>query len=253
MSSTSAAPVSQRDQAYLALRRLLLVQKIPEGERLAEPEWAQRLGINRSALREAFARLEAEGFIVRGPSTGYFVPQLSDEDIRQVIQVRSILECGAVELICAEPLSDWFGPTAESTAENTAERTPEKRAPGKLAPGSNHRTLRKKLQPLADACDEFEGFLRSEYMLGVAEADRRFHEELVRAAENARLSMLYSRAPLPLIHSQVVSQAGFSQLAAEVIGEHRAILAALLERDAATAIRLLRRHLTLRCRVPLSV
>ncbi|MBI4581015.1 MAG: GntR family transcriptional regulator, partial [Planctomycetes bacterium] len=47
---------SQRDQAYSRLRRLLILQQTPEGKRLREAEWAEKLGVNRTALREAFAR-----------------------------------------------------------------------------------------------------------------------------------------------------------------------------------------------------
>ncbi len=67
---------SLREQAYHRLRRLLILQQIPEGQRLRETEWAERLGVNRTALREAFARLEAEGFIELGAKTGYFIPVL---------------------------------------------------------------------------------------------------------------------------------------------------------------------------------
>ena len=76
------SPSPQRDRAYRGLRRLLILQRVPEGQRLREPQWATQLGVNRMALREAFARLEAEGLIERGPTTGYFVPTLSDADIR---------------------------------------------------------------------------------------------------------------------------------------------------------------------------
>jgi DNA-binding GntR family transcriptional regulator len=214
----SGSQLSQRDQGYLALRRLLVLQKIPEGARLSEPEWAERLEINRSALREAFARLEAEGFIVRGKTSGYFVPRMSDEDIAQVIQVRCILECGAIEMICA--------------AEGDRDAI---------------------LKPAAEACDEFESLVGAGYLLGVAEADRRFHEFLIDAAGNPRLTMLYTRAPLPLIQSKIVSEEHFMEIARDVIIEHRSILAALHASDAAEACALLRRHLTHRCRVPLKM
>lgn len=67
------------------------MQKIPEGKRLREPQWARELGVNRMALRDAFARLEAEGLIVRGPATGYFVPTLTPQDIAEIIQLRIAL------------------------------------------------------------------------------------------------------------------------------------------------------------------
>src|SRR5688572_29272794 len=100
MSAEVGAPVSQRDHAYAALKKLLILQQIPEGERLREPYWAEKLKVNRMALREAFARLEAEGIIERGDRTGYFVPVLSEEDLHEILRLRVLLETGAIELIC---------------------------------------------------------------------------------------------------------------------------------------------------------
>src|SRR6186713_1785708 len=90
---------SMRDLAYQGLRRLLVLQRIPAGERLREPQWAEELGVNRMALREAFARLEAEGLIEKGERTGYFVPVLTDGDLDEIKYARVVLECAAIDLI----------------------------------------------------------------------------------------------------------------------------------------------------------
>jgi DNA-binding GntR family transcriptional regulator len=214
--SSITSTISQRDQAYQSLRRLLILQKMPEGERLREPEWSERLKVNRTALREAFARLEAEGLVVRGPATGYFVPELTEQDIDEIVRIRAMLECGAIEQFLDE-----------------------------------REDLSARLEPLVAACDEFESFLRSGYMLGVSEADRRFHEALIDAAGNRRLTAIYRRAPLPLIHLTVVSDEHFAKISREVLAEHRAIIAAIRAGDAAKAQKLLRRHLSERSQIPL--
>src|SRR5215204_3438387 len=100
MQREKISTLSQRDQAYTALKKLLILQQIPEGERLREPRWADELRVNRMALREAFARLEAEGLIEKGDRTGYFVPVLSERDLREILRVRVVLENGAIEQIC---------------------------------------------------------------------------------------------------------------------------------------------------------
>src|SRR6188768_1488039 len=92
---------SQREQAYKALRRLLILQQVEPGQRLREPQWAERLAVHRSALREAFARLEAEGLIERGSQTGYVVPRLEAEDVVEVTKLRLALESLAIDEICA--------------------------------------------------------------------------------------------------------------------------------------------------------
>src|SRR5437016_4744197 len=80
---------SQRDQAYHRIRRLLILQQVAEGERLRESQWATQLRVNRTALREAFARLEAEGLIEKGLKTGYYLPILTGRCIEEIIEVRT--------------------------------------------------------------------------------------------------------------------------------------------------------------------
>jgi DNA-binding GntR family transcriptional regulator len=207
---------SQRDQAYNRLRRLLILQQTPEGKRLREAEWAEKLGVNRTALREAFARLEAEGLIEKGPITGYFVPELTREDILEISEVRIMLEGGAIERICRLGL-------------NTA----------------------KNLKPMRQACDQIERLVQEAYYLGVAEADRRYHEELIRAAGNKRLVMLYERAPLPIIPPEIVSGAEWNATVRRTLEEHRNILDALTAGNKAGAQETLRTHLEQRFLIPL--
>jgi DNA-binding GntR family transcriptional regulator len=204
LSSSPAA--SQREQAYRALRRLLVLQQIEPGKRLREPEWAQRLHVHRTALREAFARLEAEGFIQRGARTGYFVPELSAQDLLEVTKLRLAFECLAIDELCASKSAD--------------------------------------LSALHRATEELERFVKGEYSLAVLEADRRFHEALIDAARMQRLSTLYHRAPLPLIHGDTEDRLRWISSCARTLSEHRQILSALQARDAKQAKTILRTHLT---------
>ncbi len=200
----------QRDQAYTGMRRLLILQQVSEGERLRESEWAARLGVNRTALREAFARLAAEGVLELRPKRGgYFVPRLAPDDIFEIMEVRIMLEGGAILRICQMGLN-----------------TPEH------------------LAGMQKACDDFEHLLREGYLLGVAEADRRFHEALIEAAANRRLTMLYLRAPLPIVYPRMFShEQWLARAARDTLHEHQAILSAVLASDVAEAQRLLRTHL----------
>ena len=207
MPKLSADTTSKRDHAYHGLRRLLVLQQLKPGERIREPEWAQRLGVHRSALREAFARLEAEGLIERGERTGYFVPALSAQDIQEITKLRLALECLAIEEICSSP------------------------QPVSIA--SMHQVVK-----------ELEQFVRREYSLGTLEADRRFHEELIDLAGSKRLSTLYHRAPLPLIHNDTQDKKAWREAADRMLREHQQILAALQDRNASKAVLILRNHLS---------
>lgn len=198
--------VSHRERAYLALRRLLVLQQVEPGRRLREPHWAERLRVNRTALREAFARLEAEGLIERGAQTGYFAPELTAADLAEISKLRLAFECLAIEEVCAAPAPD--------------------------------------LAAMTRAGDDFARLFKSGYSLGAIEADRRFHEALVDAARMRRLSHLYHRAPLPLIHGDTEDADRWREACERTIVEHRQILAALAAREADKAKRVLRAHLT---------
>ena len=197
---------SQREHAYRSLRRLLVLQQIEPGQRLREPQWAQRLRVHRTALREAFARLEAEGMIERGAQTGYFVPELTVADYAEIAKLRLALECLAIEEVCSAASPD--------------------------------------LAAMEGACEAFARLMEGGYSLGAIEADRRFHEALIDAAQMRRLSSLYQRAPLPLIHGDTEDPDRWREACVRTLAEHRQILAALAARDAAEAKRVLRAHLT---------
>jgi len=216
MSTSVPEQLSQREQAYRGLRRLLLLEQLAAGERLREPVWADRLNVNRAALREAFARLEAEGFLERGAKTGYFVPDLTNEDLHDVIEVRLMLENGAIERLVR---LGWNTP--------------------------------RHLKPMREACNQLERLVRESYLLGVAEADRRFHQALVETAGNQRLALLYQRAPLPIIHPVILTGNQWSAWVQQTLEEHRAILAAIIDEEISQAQELLRIHLNERAFIPL--
>lgn len=209
MSSPPEMDKSQRDSAYHALRRLLILQQVRDGERLREPVWAKRLGVNRMALREAFARLEAEGLIERGPKTGYFTPTLSEQDIHEILIVRAALEATAIEGIVR----------------------------GK-------RNTRRQLEPLNQAIEELQSMIERNYILGASEADRRFHERLVELAGNRRLTMIYQRAPLPMIHRPIVDTPHWEAEMQRTLEEHRQIVAFLLKGETLKAQQAIRSHLS---------
>ena len=65
LSSTRAAdrPSSLRDYAYRELRDAIVSGELAQGERLRDPELEQWLGVSRTPIREAIARLETAGLV----------------------------------------------------------------------------------------------------------------------------------------------------------------------------------------------
>ncbi len=208
----------QRDRAYQQLRQILILRQAPEGQRLNEEPWSRQLGVNRAALREAFARLEAEGLIVKGIQPGYFVPALAQEDLSEIIEDRIILESGAIERICRLGLN---------TRENLTELC----------------QARDRLKELAGRGEYFE----------VAQADRVFHEKLIAAARNQRLVTLYQRAPLPMIGPDSVRGEEWMERVEQTLQEHQTIIECLLQGDIGRAHATMRIHLHERLFIPVPI
>lgn len=62
------------------------------GDRITEWDIAQRLGISRSPVREAFTRLAADHLIVRLPRRGNFIAELEETDVEQIRDARQLIE-----------------------------------------------------------------------------------------------------------------------------------------------------------------
>ena len=87
---------SLEEQAYLHIKQAILNGVFPPGEFLAELQLAQDLGISRTPVRQAMARLQEEHFLINVPFKGYYVANISIEDIREIYELRQILECYVV-------------------------------------------------------------------------------------------------------------------------------------------------------------
>jgi GntR family transcriptional regulator of vanillate catabolism len=90
--------VSQTLKAVLGVRDLVYSGAAAPGERLSEITLSERLGLSRTPVRAALARLEQEGLLESIPSGGYAVRALSEADILDAIELRGVLEGTAARL-----------------------------------------------------------------------------------------------------------------------------------------------------------
>lgn len=80
------------------IRELIVTGKLRLGEQLSENALAERLGVSRTPVREAFLRLEAERLVEVRPQRGTFVFQCELHHVRDICELRAILEAGALRL-----------------------------------------------------------------------------------------------------------------------------------------------------------
>ncbi|EMY33055.1 GntR family transcriptional regulator [Arthrobacter crystallopoietes BAB-32] len=86
------------ERAYWALREDIVEWRLPPGTVLGEVEQAERLGVSRTPLREALGRLTAEGLTAPHSGRGVVVAAISLENITEIFELRSALECQAASL-----------------------------------------------------------------------------------------------------------------------------------------------------------
>lgn len=79
------------DQAVKRLEEMIIKGRLLPGQKIKEQEIADRLGVSRPPLREAFKILEAEGLVRREPRRGVFVAELSRNDIWEIYTLKTAL------------------------------------------------------------------------------------------------------------------------------------------------------------------
>ncbi len=95
MTSTLGEGVEHRqlkDWVYLKLREEIVATQLPPGYVLREAELAARFGVSKTPLREAFVRLEKDGFVQIAPYRSAVVSGYSRQDLREIYEVRELLE-----------------------------------------------------------------------------------------------------------------------------------------------------------------
>ena len=95
-----------RDVVFKTLRQAILKGELEPGERLMEIQLAERLGVSRTPIREAIRKLELEGLVLMIPRKGAEVARISENNLRDVLEVRRTLEELAVDLACQRMTED---------------------------------------------------------------------------------------------------------------------------------------------------
>jgi DNA-binding GntR family transcriptional regulator len=90
--TTAANLPSLAEIAYRQVRDAILSGAFSAGQPLGQEEIAGQIGTSRVPLREALQRLEAEGLVVLRPRRGYIVTSLDPNEIRDIFDIRMMLE-----------------------------------------------------------------------------------------------------------------------------------------------------------------
>lgn len=189
-----------RDVVFHTLREAILHGDLQPGERLMEIKLANRMGVSRTPIREAIRMLELEGLVIMVPRKGAQVAQITEKDLKDVLEVRMGLEELAVKFACQRI-------------------TPEQ------------------LERLEKAAREFEDQVNTvdeDDITALAEADVDFHELIYEATDNQRLVQLLNNLREQMYRYRIEYLKDVD-IRKSLIEEHNAICEALKNSDEESA------------------
>ena len=193
---------------YQRLRADLVMGVLPPGRKLGLDGLRVAYGAGISTLREVLNRLASEALVEAEGQRGFAVAAVSVEDLREVAEMRLLLECHAIAQSFAAGDLDWEARVV----------------------GAHHKLAVLERRLLAG--DGADAALWKRF-------DREFHQALIAACGSAALLETYAAAYDRYLRYQMVAVVFRGAVAAE---EHAALLAAALARDSARACRILESH-----------
>jgi len=79
-------------KVYRVLKTEIVKGNLKPGTKLLEDKIANQMGVSRTPVREALRELAVEGFVEMTPNQGMAVTTVSLEDLKEVLQIRGVLE-----------------------------------------------------------------------------------------------------------------------------------------------------------------
>ncbi|MEV8314403.1 GntR family transcriptional regulator [Streptomyces sp. NPDC059900] len=195
-------PGPLRERVYEALLELITTRALQPGQHLVESELAGHLGVSRQPVREALQRLNTEGWVDLRPAQGAFVHEPTEEEADQLLTVRTLLEAEAARLAAANT----------GTAGITA---------------------------LEELCAKGEQAVADGDVDLVVTTNAAFHAKVMELAGNVVLAELAGQVDRRVrwYYTPVARQRGKQSWI-----EHRALIAAIAERDERKATEIMRAH-----------
>jgi DNA-binding GntR family transcriptional regulator len=88
------------ERVYTALKRDIITGALRPGQAVTEKDLAGQYSASRTPVREVAVRLQEEGLVRIVPNRGYFVTQLSVQEMNDVYEYRAAVESACAELAC---------------------------------------------------------------------------------------------------------------------------------------------------------
>ena len=194
-----------RDVVFKTLRQGILTGELKPGERLMEIHLANKLGVSRTPIREAIRKLELEGLVTMIPRRGAEVAQITEKSMKDVLEVRKVLDDLSVELAC-------------------------------------ERITEEEKELLKNACIDFEEAVKTGDFAKIAKTDVAFHDIIVAATRNIRLSQMVNNLAEQMYRYRFEYIKDSSQHA-RLVQEHEEIYQGIVEGNKEKALAAIEAHI----------
>lgn len=194
-----------RDVVFNTLRKAILRGDLKPNERLMELPLAKKLGVSRTPVREAIRKLELEGLVVMYPRRGAKVAQITVKSIRDVLEIRRVLEVLAVTKACKNITQEG-------------------------------------IMQLRTALKQFKDVINSEDLTKVAEADVKFHDTIYNATNNPKLIGILNnlREQMYRYRMEYIKDKTSHIM---LVKEHEELVNAIVNRDVKNATKIAEKHI----------
>jgi len=202
MTAVSLAPRALYQEVAELLRQRIFKRQLEPGSWIDEMKLAEEYGISRTPLREALKVLAAEGLVTMKVRRGAYVTEVSDADLADVYHLLSLLE------------SDAAGVVAQRATDAQLKEL---------------QSLHKELEAAVSHRDRFFA------------VNERFHMRLLQIAGNRWRDQMVAdlRKVMKLNRHNSLLKSGRLE---ESLHEHRAVMEALLRRDAKATVKRMQEH-----------
>ena len=192
-------------EVYAALKESIVTGELRPSQRLIEENLAAEMGASRTPVREAIQKLESEDLVIKLPKGGFIVRPLTAQDIEEVFGILSVLESYAAYL----------------TTLHLTEKI---------------------LQRLEEASEKFDEALREKDAEKLAKLNMAYHDVIYKGSGSKMLYELIYRLR-DYFYRYRRTLLDLPDMASISSREHRAVLEAMRDRDAATVEELVRKHI----------
>ncbi len=202
MSALSLSPRALYEEVAELLRQRIFRRELEPGSWIDELKLAEEYGISRTTLREAIKVLAAEGLVTMKVRRGAYVTEVSEKDLADVYHLLALLESDAAGVVAARASDEEL---------------------------ASLQALHQDLEAAAGERDRFFALNEQFHMRVLELARNRWREQMV---ADLRKVMKLNR------HNSLLKSGRIE----ESLAEHRAIVAALTQRNAALTVQRMREH-----------